>query len=93
MKLEYLISLRISGPSNIQAFSFFILNSGNDLQIYLKQFPFLSKVLISQDCFIKSSFIWSGGKIILSLSTNGTCMMFAPPTVKFCLKGQFIFFQ
>src|ERR1043165_8848716 len=71
------------------AFNFLKLSLWNDLEMYLKQSPSLSRVLTN--CFINPSLIWSGGRMFFSLSTNGSLMMFAAPTVMFSFKGHVTF--
>ena len=61
-----MISL-ICGPAKIPAFSICMRRTGNFLHMQSKQLP--SLFIHLTNCFIKSSLMCNGGKMILSLST------------------------
>ena len=63
----------------IPAFSFSIADSGNLVQIYLQQSPFVSWY---------SALIWTGSENIWDISKKGWVWLFFTPDALFCLNNQ-----
>jgi len=85
------MSWKICGPSNMPAFIFFILNPWNFVHIKPKHVPILFKALIN--CFTNPSLIWSGGNMMLFLSTKGYVIMYSSPTIMLSLRGHCFLFK
>ena len=85
MKYGSFISCLICGPSKIPAFSFSMVSPGNLCAMYSMHEPSLFKAFTN--CFIRPSFICSGGRMILSRATKGSLITFCPPTTIYSLGG------
>ena len=86
-----LISLLNCGLSNTSVFIFFITEARKCCAYVLETVTFYAQSL--NYCFIRTSLMWRGRKIIFSWSTSGWFLIFGSPTFKHILTGQFFWVQ
>ena len=74
--------------SNAPALIFSIGSTGNCKMMYLKQLPSVGNAFTN--CFIRLSFVCSGGNIIFFLSASATCRLLVSPGLFSDLWDQFV---